>query len=101
MVAPPGTALDGDVIVAGADIAVGDGYVSSSVAGVDAVGVAGETLRRVDLDAPDREAVAMVVDDVEVGRVLERDAIQGEVVRVVGHDEARNLLPASGTRLLG
>ena len=60
-----------------------------------------QALRRVDLHAPDREAVAVVVDDVEVGRVLERDAVEREVVGVVGDNEARNLLAAAGARLLG
>ena len=96
-----GPALDGDVVVAVADEAVGDGDVPRAVAGVDAVGVAGEALRRVDLQAPDGEAVAVVVGDVEVGRVLERDAIEREVVGVVGDDEARNLLAAAGAGLLG
>ena len=39
-----GAAFDGDVIVAGADEAVGDGDVFGAAAGIDAVGVAGEAL---------------------------------------------------------
>ena len=54
-------ALDGDVVVAGADVAVRDGDVLRAIAGIDAVGVAGEALRRVDLDAPNCEAVAVIV----------------------------------------
>ena len=72
-----------------------------AAAGIDAVGVAGERVSGVDLEAPDGEAVAVVVDDVEVGRVLQRDAVDGEVVRGVGHDDARNLLAASCAGLLG
>ena len=37
----------------------------------------------------------------EVGRVLQRDAVQREVVGVVGDDQARDLLAAAGARLLG
>ena len=36
-----GAALDGHIVVAGADVAVGDGDVFRPVAGIDAIGVAG------------------------------------------------------------
>ena len=39
-------ALDGDVVVALAEVAVGDGDVLRAAAGIDAVGVAGERMRR-------------------------------------------------------
>ena len=79
-----GAAFDGDIVVAGADEGVGDGDVFGAVAGVDAVGVAGEAFGCVDFYAPYGEAVAAVVGDVEVGRVFEGDAVEGEVVGVVG-----------------
>ena len=101
LVTPPGAALDGDVVVAGANEAMGDGDVLRAVAGIDAVGVAGQPLRRIDLQSPDRKAVAVVVDDVEVRRVFQRDAIEREVVGIIGDQDARNLLTASGARLLG
>lgn len=80
---------------------MGDGDVLCAVAGVDAICVAGEALRRVDLEAPDRKSVGMVKDDVEVRRVFQRDAIKREVVGIRGDNEARNLLPATGARLFG
>src|ERR1035437_4201172 len=55
----------------------------------------------VDFDAPDGEAVARFVGDVEVRRVLERDAVEGEVVGVVGDNEARDLLRAARACILG
>ena len=67
-------ALDGDVVVAGADEGVRDGDVRGAAAGVDAVGVAG-VAGCVDADAPDGEAFAVAVGDVEVGGVLEGDAV--------------------------
>jgi hypothetical protein len=96
-----GTALDGDVVVSGADEAPGDGDVARAVAGIDAVGVAGEALGRIDFESPDGEAVAVIVRDVEVGRVAEGDAVEGEVVSVVGDEDARDLLTAAGAGLLG
>ena len=58
-------------------------------------------MRRVDLHSPDGEAVAAVVGDVEVGGVLEGDAVEGEVVRVIADDDARDLLGAAGACVLG
>ncbi len=55
----------------------------------------------VDLQSPHGEAVAVVVDNVEVWRVLQRDAIDGEVVGGVGNDDAGNLLAASCASLFG
>ncbi len=94
------TTFDGDVVVAGADEAVGDGDVFGA-AGVDTVGVAGSALGRVDAEAPDGEAVAMVVDDVEVGGVFKGDAVEGEVVGVVGDKDAGDLLTSGGAGLFG
>ena len=91
--------LDGDVVVAGANEGVGDGDVAG-LRGIDAVGVA-RGAGRVDLDAPDGEAVAAVEGDVEVGRIFEGDAVESEVVGEVGFDEAGNLLSAGGAGVFG
>ena len=50
----------------------------------------------VDAEGPDGEAVAVVIDDVEVGGVLEGNAVEGEVVGVVGDEDAGDLLAAAG-----
>ena len=78
-----------------------DGDVLRPVARIDAVGVAREALRRVDLQAPHREAIAAVIHNVEVGRVFQGDAVKREVTRVVGDNQARNLLASARARLFG
>jgi hypothetical protein len=65
---------------------------------VDAVRVA-RVVGRVDDDAPCGEAVHVVQGDVEVRRILQRDAVQRDVARLVGLDQARHVLP--GLFLLG
>src|SRR5471032_1580061 len=82
--------LDGDVVIAGADRAVGDGDVARRD-GIDAIGVA-RSGRRVDAHAPRSKAVDLVERDVEVGRVAQRDAIQREVAAAVNLDQARHVL---------
>ena len=72
------------------------GDVARAVAGIDAVGVAGEALGRVDFEAPDGEAVAVVVRDVEVGRIPQRDAVQGEPGGAGKRDQARAVLMGVG-----
>src|ERR1035441_7226835 len=71
---PGGAGLDGDLVVAGVDEAVGDGDVGG-IPGVDAIGIAGG-LGGVDDHAPCGEAVAAAVRDVEVGGILQGDAIE-------------------------
>ena len=93
-------AFDGDVVVAGADEGVGDGDVFAA-AGVYAIGVAGEAFGSVDFEAPDGEAVAVFVDDVEVGGVLEGDAVEGEVVGVVGDEDTGDLLSGASAGFFG
>ena len=83
-----GATFDGDVVVAGADVGLGDGDVFCAVAGVDAVGVASEAFGGVDFYSPDGEAVAAVVVDVGVLGVAKGDAVEGEVVGVTGFDDA-------------
>ena len=69
--------LDGDVVVAVVDPAVGDGDVGGG-AGVDAVGVAGVVVGAdeflvdggLQVDAPGGEAVGAAYGDVVVGRVV-------------------------------
>src|SRR5205807_148302 len=74
--------FNGDVVVARVDEAVGDGDVGG-IAGIDTIGVARALARRPELDTPDGETVAAVIGDVKVGRVLQRDAVEGEIVAVV------------------
>ena len=94
------TALDGDVVVAGADVGLRNGDVRGASAGIDAIGVAGVG-GGIDLNAPGREALASAVDHVEVGGVFQGDAIQREIIRAIRDDEARHLLPAARAGLFG
>ena len=96
-----GSALDGDVVVPGSDGAVRNRDVFRAAPGINAVCVAGQALSCVDLEAPDGEAVAMVVYDVKVRGVLERDAVEGEVVSIIRDDETGNLLAPARAGLFG
>ncbi|EEF22442.1 conserved hypothetical protein, partial [Ricinus communis] len=82
--------LDGDVVVAGADMAVGDGDVARRD-GIDAVGIARGGWR-VNADAPGGEAIHPVQRHVEVGRIAQRDLVQRDVLRVGDFDQARHVL---------
>ena len=82
--------LDGDVVVAGVDETVSDGDVSR-VAGIDAIGVA-RVLRRIDNDAPGGKSVSVGVRNMEVGRVTQGDAVEGEIVGVRKNQDARAVL---------
>src|SRR6266481_4342705 len=55
--------------------------------------------RSVELQPPYRKAIAMVVNDMEVGRVLQRDPIDRKVVREIGDDQAWHLLAATTSSL--
>src|SRR5581483_9462384 len=90
----------GDIIVARMNIAVRDGDVGR-IAGVDTVGVASAAAGRPYLHAPHRESIAAAIGNVEVRRILERDAIEREVVAMREYQNARNILAPSRSRLFG
>ena len=85
-----GSGLDRHVVVARIDIAMDDGDVGGRRR-VDAVRVA-RGLRRLDLDAPRREAVGALHRDVEVRRIAQGDAIEREVVALPHDQEAGHAL---------
>ena len=81
---------------------MGDGDVLRAIARVDAVGVARERVWRVgypvngvDSNPPHSKAISCVIGHVEVWRVAQCNAIEGEVVGVVRNDEAADLLAAA------
>jgi hypothetical protein len=55
------------------------------------MGRVGDAVNGGDFDGPDRKAVAGIVGDVKVGRVAEGDAVEPEVVGVIGDDETADL----------
>jgi hypothetical protein len=84
-----------------------DGHVLRAVAGINAVRVArkrvwpvGKPLRRVDLHAPYRKPVPMVVAHVKIRRVLQCNPIKRKVVGIVDHNQPRHLLGAAFACLL-
>jgi hypothetical protein len=89
--------LDGDVVIAGVEGAFGEGDVAA-IAGVNAVGVRG-VFGCEDGDAFDNEVFTIGRDEVEFGRVLQRDAgefgfgaaVEREQIRA-REREARNFL---------
>lgn len=95
-----GAALDRHVVVTGANVTVRDRDVLRPRSWIDPVSVAGAALWCVDLQSPYGKTIAVVVDDVEVRRVLQCDPVDGEVVRSIGDDQAWNLLAASCASLL-
>ena len=50
--------------------------------------------------APDRESVSAAVGDVEIAGILQRDAVQGEIVAARKHHQARAILASAGPSLL-
>src|SRR5262249_41087271 len=79
--------LDRDVVVARVDVAVGDRDVRGA-GRIDAVGISRTRVARVDDQPPYRKAVAAVVHDVEVRRVLERELVDREIVGPVDLNES-------------
>src|SRR5262249_42953777 len=91
--------LDGYVVVAGADEAVGDGDIGGG-GRIDSVCIT-RVSGRVDDYAPRCEPGAIGEDHVKIAGVFQRDAVEGEVLGVRHYDEARAILRATGARLLG
>ena len=82
--------LEADIVVAGVNVAVGDGDIARR-AGIDAVGVA-RGFGRHDLHAPRGEAVGLIDGDVEAGRVAQGDVVHREVVDVAQGDHGEDAL---------
>ena len=103
LVSSPGPPLDGDVVVAGRGCKLWVMVMFFEPLPGSMPSVLREAgrlaMRGVDLDAPDGEAVAAVVGDVEVGGVAQRDAVEGEVVGVIADDEAGDRWRAAGRAL--
>src|SRR5579875_2472120 len=87
--------LDRDLIVPGADVRLRHGDIGGAAAWVNAVGIARGS-RRVDFYAPGRKALAVGKGHMKIRRVLQRDAVQREVVRSIRYDQAWHLLPSAG-----
>ena len=82
--------LETDIVVAGVNVAVGDGDVFGG-AGIDAVGVA-RGFGGHDFDAPRGEAVGLIDGDVEAGRVAQRDFVEDEAIDVAQGDHGEDAL---------
>src|SRR5262249_48335468 len=83
--------LDRDLIIAAPDVRIENADVAGG-GWVNAVGIP-RGGGAVDLDAPCGESVRPADDNVKIRRVAQRDAIEGEIVRLVGGDQPGNILP--------
>ena len=90
--------FDGNVVITGMDAAVQDRHVGRACR-INAVGVAGAP-GRVDAHTPRGETVTAIKHDVKVRRVLEREPVQGEVIRAQRLNESRIILAELGVACL-
>src|SRR5258708_1100881 len=82
--------FDGYIVIAGANVGISDGNVGRG-GGIYAISVTSGG-RSINAHAPGGETIGFVHDHVEIRRVAQRNAIQGEVIRRIDDCQTRTVL---------